>query len=148
MVIHSYRVRYGYVPGDPALAAIEEKLAAKPKIAVPTITLQGEAAGTVPPDASIAHVKFFTGPYQRRTIPRVGHNVPQEAPRETAEAVMELVGRHVKLAQLLRSRTSKSADAPSFRVVVNQLKGGDPVSHCHSPITASWIEAASGVRCS
>ena len=90
VVIHSYRVRYGYVPGDPAFLAIEEKLAMQPKIAVPTITLQGEAAGTVPPDASIAHAKFFTGPYQRRTIPRVGHNIPAEAPRETAAAVMEL----------------------------------------------------------
>ena len=90
VVIHSYRVRYGYVPGDPALAAIEEKLAAKPVIAVPTITLQGEAAGTVPPEASIAHAKFFKGAYQRRTIPRVGHNIPAEAPRETAAAVMEL----------------------------------------------------------
>ncbi|MGB9366156.1 MAG: alpha/beta hydrolase [Xanthobacteraceae bacterium] len=92
VVIHSYRVRYGYVPGDPALAHIESKLAAKPVIAVPTITLQGEAAGTVPPGASIAHARFFTGPYQRRTIPRVGHNIPAEAPRETAAAVMELAG--------------------------------------------------------
>ena len=62
----------------------------KPKIAVPTITLQGDAAGTVPPDVSIAHVKFFTGPYQRHTIARVGHNIPAEAPRETAAAIMEL----------------------------------------------------------
>ena len=90
VVIYSYRVRYGYVPGDPAFLAIEEKLAMQPKIAVPTITLQGEAAGTVPPEASIAHVKFFTGPYQRRTIPRVGHNIPAEAPSETAAAMMEL----------------------------------------------------------
>ena len=91
VVIHSYRVRYGYVPGDPALAGIEEKLALKPKITVPAITLQGEAAGTVPAEASIAHAKFFTGTYRRRTIPRVGHNIPAEAPRDTAAAVMELV---------------------------------------------------------
>ncbi len=90
VVIHSYRVRYGYVPGDPALASIEQKLAAQPTITVPTIVLQGEAPGTVPPDASIAHARHFTGPYRRRTIPRVGHNVPQEAPRETAQAVLEL----------------------------------------------------------
>ena len=92
MVIHSYRVRYGYVAGDPALAAIEAKLAAKPPIAVPAITLQGETPGTVPPEASIAHAKHFTGPYQRRTLPLVGHNVPAEAPRETADAVRELAG--------------------------------------------------------
>jgi pimeloyl-ACP methyl ester carboxylesterase len=91
VVIHSYRVRYGYVPGDPALACIEQKLAAQPKIGVPTIVLQGEAAGTTVPESSAAHAKHFTGSYRRRTIPRVGHNVPQEAPRETAEAVLELV---------------------------------------------------------
>ena len=84
-------MRYGYVPGDPALAEIERQLAAQPPIAVPTITLQGEAAGTAPPEASAGHAQHFTGPYQRRTIPRVGHNVPQEAPRETAQAVLELV---------------------------------------------------------
>jgi len=91
VVIHSYRVRYGYVQGDPALAAIERKLAAKPLIGVPAITLQGEAPGTTPPEASAGHARFFTGAYQRRTIPLVGHNVPQEAPRETAQAVIELV---------------------------------------------------------
>ena len=93
VVIHSYRVRYGYVPGDPALAAIENKLAAKPKITVPAITLQGEAMGTTPPEASAGHAKHFTGPYERRTIPYVGHNIPQEAPRETADAVLTLLVR-------------------------------------------------------
>ena len=91
VVIHSYRVRYGYVPSDPALAAIERRLAAKPLIGVPAITLQGEAPGTTPPETSAGHARFFAGPYARRTIPLVGHNVPQEAPRETARAVMELV---------------------------------------------------------
>jgi pimeloyl-ACP methyl ester carboxylesterase len=93
VVVHSYRVRYGYVNADPALEAIERKLAVKPTIGVATITLQGEAPGTTPPEASAAHARFFTGPYQRRTIPLVGHNVPQEAPRDTAQAVMELVRR-------------------------------------------------------
>jgi pimeloyl-ACP methyl ester carboxylesterase len=91
VVIHSYRVRYGYVPGDSSLSAIEAKLAAKPKIVVPTITLQGEAVGTTLPEASAKHAVQFTGPYRRRTIPRVGHNIPQEAPRETADAVLALV---------------------------------------------------------
>jgi pimeloyl-ACP methyl ester carboxylesterase len=93
VVIHSYRVRYGYAPGDPALAAIEQKLAAKPAIGVPTINLHGEGDGVGPVESSAGHARFFTGPYQRRTIPRVGHNVAQEAPRETAAAVLELVRR-------------------------------------------------------
>jgi pimeloyl-ACP methyl ester carboxylesterase len=93
VVIHSYRVRYGYVPGDPALAPIERKLAARPPISVPAITLQGAAMGTTPPAASAGHAKHFTGPYERRLIPLVGHNVPQEAPRETADAVLDLVSK-------------------------------------------------------
>src|SRR4029079_15336377 len=39
VLILSYRVRYGYVAGDPSLEAIEERLAAKPAIGVPTIVL-------------------------------------------------------------------------------------------------------------
>ena len=53
--------------GDPALEAIEQRLAAQPKIAVPTIALQGEADGVQPAEHSKAHRRaFFTGPYQRR----------------------------------------------------------------------------------
>ena len=92
VVIHSYRVRYGYTAGDPALAAIEAKLAAQPTIAVPAINLHGEADGVGPVESSAEDARYFAGPYQRRTIPLVGHNVPQEAPRETAQAVMDLVG--------------------------------------------------------
>src|SRR6267142_2204261 len=35
VVIHSYRHRFGYVPGDPALEPMEERLAARPRIGVP-----------------------------------------------------------------------------------------------------------------
>ena len=39
VVIHSYRHRFGWAPGDPGLEAIEERLAAMPHIGVPTIVL-------------------------------------------------------------------------------------------------------------
>lgn len=91
VVIQSYRHRYGYAPGDPALEPIERQLAAQPKIAVPTIVLQGEGDGVNSPQASATQGRFFTGPYQRRLIPTVGHDVPQEAPEETAAAVLELL---------------------------------------------------------
>jgi pimeloyl-ACP methyl ester carboxylesterase len=93
VVIHSYRVRFGNAPPDPALAAIERRLAAKPPIAVPAIVLHGTGDGIALPEASAGHARHFTGPYERRLIPRAGHNVPHEAPRETAQAVMELVDR-------------------------------------------------------
>ncbi len=93
VAIQSYRHRYGYAAGDPALEPIEQRLAQKPAIGVPTIVLHGEADGVTPPGQSAAHAKFFTGSYQRRLIPRAGHNLPQEEPRMFADAVLELVGK-------------------------------------------------------
>ena len=91
VTIQSYRHRFGYAAGDPALEPIEARLAAQPKIAVPTIALQGEADGIQPPETSGGHAAFFTGPFQRRVLPRIGHNPPQEAPQAVADAVLELI---------------------------------------------------------
>jgi pimeloyl-ACP methyl ester carboxylesterase len=91
VVIQSYRHRFGYAPGDPALEPIEGRLAAQPKIAAPTIVLQGEGDGVNAAQASATQARFFTGSYQRRLIPVIGHNVPQEAPAATAAAVLELL---------------------------------------------------------
>jgi pimeloyl-ACP methyl ester carboxylesterase len=91
VVIHSYRVRYGYVASDPTLAHIERQLAAQPPITVPAIVLHGEADGIAPPRSSEGHAKHFTGPNQRRLVPRAGHALPQDAPQAVAHAVLELV---------------------------------------------------------
>ncbi len=91
VVIQSYRHRYGYAPGDPALEPVEKLLAAQPKIRVPTIVLQGEGDGVNTPGVSDTQARFFTGRYQRRMIPVIGHNVPQEAPAVTAAAILELL---------------------------------------------------------
>jgi pimeloyl-ACP methyl ester carboxylesterase len=91
VVIQSYRHRFGYAPGDPALEGMEQRLAARPPITVPTIVLQGEGDSVGVATRSDNQAPFFTGPYQRRLIPLIGHDVPQEAPRETAAAVLELL---------------------------------------------------------
>ena len=91
LVIHSYRHRFGYAPGDPQLEPLERLLAAQPKITVPTIVLHGGGDGVNPAAGSATHARFFTGPYQRRVIPSIGHNVPQEAPAEVAMAVLDLL---------------------------------------------------------
>jgi pimeloyl-ACP methyl ester carboxylesterase len=91
VTIQSYRHRYGYAAGDPVLEPIERQLAAQPKIAVPTIALQGEADGVHPPESSEHHATYFTGPYQRRLLPGVGHNPPREAPQAVADAILELI---------------------------------------------------------
>jgi pimeloyl-ACP methyl ester carboxylesterase len=91
VVIHSYRCRFGYAPGDPALEAIEQQLAAKPKITVPTIVLHGDGSGLSAPESSLRHAPFFTGPYQHQVIPVAGHNLPAEVPDVFAEAVLKLL---------------------------------------------------------
>ena len=88
ITIQSYRHRYGNAPGDPALEPIEVKLAAQPKIEVPTIILQGDADGVQPADAFEKLDANFTGPHQRRLLPKIGHNLPQEAPRAFADAIL------------------------------------------------------------
>jgi pimeloyl-ACP methyl ester carboxylesterase len=89
VVIQSYRHRFGYAPGDASLEGIEAALAARPRIAVPTIAPHGETDGVGPVEGSIGHARFFSGSYERRVVPRAGHNVPQEAP-EAFAAVLAL----------------------------------------------------------
>jgi len=91
VTIHSYRHRYGNAAGDSKLNEIEQRLAQQPKISVPTIVLQGEADGVHPLGSSEHHAAFFSGPYQRRVLPRIGHNPPQEDPRSFADAVLEMM---------------------------------------------------------
>jgi pimeloyl-ACP methyl ester carboxylesterase len=91
VVIQSYRHRYGYAPGDPALAGIEAELARQPKIAVPTINLHGGHDGVGPVSERDGRASFFSGPYERRVLPGIGHNVPQEAPVATVAALRDLM---------------------------------------------------------
>ena len=90
VVIHSYRHRYGLVPGDPAVEKTERLLVSQPQIVVPTVVLHGEGNGVSPLGGSEHHHKFFTAAYERRVIPSVGHNIPQEAPHDFAEAVLSV----------------------------------------------------------
>ena len=90
VVIHSYRHRFGAVAGDPALAAIEERLAARPPINVPTIALHGACDGVHPPHETESHARLFAGSYERRVVPVAGHFLPREAPEVVAHAVMAL----------------------------------------------------------
>ena len=91
VVIQSYRHRYGYAPGDPALGAIDADLTRQPKITVPTINLHGGHDGISVVAEKDGQAKFFTASYERRVLPRIGHNVPQEAPIATVAAVRDLM---------------------------------------------------------
>ena len=87
VVIHSYRHRYGLVPGDPAYAPIEARLAAQPPITVPAITIDGDRDGVNPGTAH--HAGKFKGPHEHRVFRGAGHNLPQERPAEWARDVLD-----------------------------------------------------------
>jgi pimeloyl-ACP methyl ester carboxylesterase len=90
IVIHNYRWRQGLARGEAKYDAIEAQLAKGPAIGVPAITMEGDANGAPHPPPS-AYAAKFTGRYSHRNIGGgVGHNLPQEAPRDFAQAVMDV----------------------------------------------------------
>jgi pimeloyl-ACP methyl ester carboxylesterase len=89
ITIHNYRWRLGLAKGEAKYEALEKKLATFPSISVPTITLEGDANGAPHPEPA-AYAKRFTGKYQHRLLKGgIGHNLPQEAPQEFAQAVID-----------------------------------------------------------
>lgn len=91
VVIHSYRHRFMYMPGDPALEWMEEALTRQPAISVPTISLCGADDGVGPAPEIDDDIEHFTGPYERRVLAGVGHNIPEEAPEATLKALLDLL---------------------------------------------------------
>jgi len=91
IVIHSYRHRFGLADGDPHYADLQRRLAALPVIAVPTITLDGDADGVVPATDGTASAPKFSARRSHHVVPHAGHNLPQEEPEAFAGAVMELI---------------------------------------------------------
>jgi pimeloyl-ACP methyl ester carboxylesterase len=90
IVTHNYRWRLGLAEGEARYDELEKRLAAFPTIGVPTITLEGDANGAPHPDPS-AYAKRFSGKYEHRHLTGgIGHNLPQEAPRDFAEAVIDI----------------------------------------------------------
>jgi pimeloyl-ACP methyl ester carboxylesterase len=91
VVIHSYRHRFALAPGDPAYQPMETALEMPPPIIVPTISLYGCDDGIRSPPEPDDELDKFKGFYQRRLLPAVGHNIPQEAPAATLAALREIV---------------------------------------------------------
>ncbi|HYL26427.1 MAG TPA: alpha/beta hydrolase [Candidatus Nitrosotalea sp.] len=87
IVIHNYRWRLGLAKGDPQNEALEAKLQQYPVIAVPTITIGSDFDGANANGA--AYRKLFSGKYEHRILPGIGHDVPQEAPQAFAKAVAD-----------------------------------------------------------
>ena len=91
VVVHSYRHRYGLTNGDPKFEDIEEKLLRQPSIKTPTIVLDAEADGVEPFSRTGKDADCFEGGYERRIVRGIGHNLPQEAPAEFANAISAFI---------------------------------------------------------
>ena len=90
VAIHNYRWRLGLAEGEARFDDLEKRLAQSPVIAVPTITLEGDANGAPHAEPS-AYAQKFAGKYEHRTITGgIGHNLPQEAPQAFAQAVVDI----------------------------------------------------------
>lgn len=90
IVIHNYRWRLGLADGERRYDALEKRLAGAPVIRVPTITMEGDANGAPHPEPA-SYAGQFAGNYEHRLISGgIGHNLPQEAPRDFAKAVIDV----------------------------------------------------------
>jgi pimeloyl-ACP methyl ester carboxylesterase len=89
VVLHAYCVRWGAAPPDPRYEALEKRLEPQPTIRVPTTVLHGAVDGASLVASSEGKEQYFTGPYERRVLPGVGHYVPREAPAAVVEAVLQ-----------------------------------------------------------
>jgi pimeloyl-ACP methyl ester carboxylesterase len=102
-VVHSYRYRLGLVPGDQSYAALATRLEALPTIAVPAITLDGDAHGVIPASDGRTWARCFSDSWEHRTVAGAGHNIPQERPAAFVDAV-------VAVTQLLGSTFNEIVD--------------------------------------
>jgi len=95
VVIHSYRHRHGNAPGEPQFKAMEEQLAGRPRIEVPTIVLYGSDDGIArpAPEASPAERALFTALVARRVVAGSGHFMPREKPEAVSSAMLELLAK-------------------------------------------------------
>jgi pimeloyl-ACP methyl ester carboxylesterase len=90
IVIHNYRWKLGLADGERQYDALAAKLAAGPVIGAPTITMEGDANGE-PHAPAAAYRGKFSGKYEYRPITGgIGHDLPQEAPKAFAQAIVDV----------------------------------------------------------
>src|ERR1700694_885869 len=88
IVIHNYRWRLSLADGESEYDGLEQKLSDSPVITAPTITIASDFDGAA--TNGIAYRAKFSGKYDHRVLTGIGHNVPQEAPKKFADAVIDV----------------------------------------------------------
>ena len=88
IVIHTYRWTFGLSAGNAELQPFEHRLAQRPVIAVPTVTIDG-MNDPLKPGGTAHHESLFVGRHEHRVV-AAGHNVPQEKPEHFADAILKV----------------------------------------------------------
>lgn len=89
IVIHNYRWRLGLAGGEAQYEKYEKILATFPAITIPSITLEGDANGA-PHGNPDNYAAKFKGKYVHHNLSGgIGHNLPQEAPKAFADAIIQ-----------------------------------------------------------
>jgi pimeloyl-ACP methyl ester carboxylesterase len=91
ITLHSYRVRWGLAPVDPAYASLEARVKANPSISVPTLMVHGGGDPVNDPSTSEGKEKLFTGPYRRVVLDRVGHFPQREDPEGVCKEMLPFI---------------------------------------------------------
>ena len=92
VVIHSYRHRHGYVPGEERFLDVERRLAERPPITVPAIVLRGAESGFGRPSADPSgDQRRFTNLVARRIVEGAGHDLAPQRPDTVVDALLELL---------------------------------------------------------
>jgi pimeloyl-ACP methyl ester carboxylesterase len=93
-VIHSYRHRNLNAAGEARFLDIEQQLAKRPPIAVPTISLHGadDAFGRPATEVTAAERATLPKLVDKRIVEGAGHFVPHEKPEAVASAILDLLG--------------------------------------------------------
>jgi len=106
IVIHSYRQRWGFVPGHTRYELDRSYLDGLPPLDVATLVLHGDEDGATLPEMTQHKEAFFRGPYRRETFSGCGHFVQRERPLETIGAIREWFARHASFATSPRLRST------------------------------------------
>ena len=90
-VVHSYRHRNFNAPGEARFLEVEQALAKRPPITVPTIVLNGgdDGFGRQNPDISAGERATLPKIIDKRIVEGAGHFVPHEKPEPVAQALLD-----------------------------------------------------------
>ncbi|MGP6159831.1 MAG: alpha/beta fold hydrolase [Vulcanimicrobiaceae bacterium] len=89
IVLHSYRQRWDFAPGEPSYEDDEFLLRAAPPLKVPVHVLHGTDDGATLLEATEGREAYFPAGYRRTVLEGVGHFVQRERPAAVVDAIVD-----------------------------------------------------------